>query len=250
MAPAALWTPEQLEGDSVSKKDLVTFLHDNATYEFLKERKLYGKTANIIKSSKKPDLVKSYKALYEAGDAAFRPEGQTLEEAAAIATAGQTSDKSEKVVEQPKDTEVVQKEPKYTKVVLKKGDGERKAKKGDTVHVFYTGTLPDGTVFDTNLGKKKPSALRFKGIPFFHIRDVRHDVLFVLLHVSDAVISFPVGVGRVIRGWDEGLMTMFKGEKARLIIESEWAYGKKGTPDGRIPPNTDLTFEVELVSID
>ncbi|TPX59686.1 hypothetical protein PhCBS80983_g02267 [Powellomyces hirtus] len=221
MAPAALWTPEQLEGDSVSKKDLVTFLHDNATYEFLKERKLYGKTANIIKSSKKPDLVKSYKALYEAGDAAFRPEGQTLEEAAAIATAGQTSDKSEKVVEQPKDTEVVQKEPKYTKVVLKKGDGERKAKKGDTVHVFYTGTLPDGTVFDTNLGKKKPSALRFK-----------------------------VGVGRVIRGWDEGLMTMFKGEKARLIIESEWAYGKKGTPDGRIPPNTDLTFEVELVSID
>ncbi|KAJ3021597.1 FK506-binding protein 2B [Thoreauomyces humboldtii] len=111
--------------------------------------------------------------------------------------------------------------PKYKKVTTKKGDKERKLKKGDTVYVNYTGTLPDGKVFDTNMNKKKVSPLRFK-----------------------------VGTGRVIKGWDEALLTMHVGEKARLTIEAEWAYGKKGTPDGKIPPNTDLTFEIEVVSAD
>ncbi|KAK2108718.1 FK506-binding protein 2B [Saguinus oedipus] len=59
-----------------------------------------------------------------------------------------------------------------------------------------------------------------------------------------------VGVGKVIRGWDEALLTMSKGEKARLEIEPEWAYGKKGQPDAKIPPNAKLIFEVELVDID
>nr|KAF6500093.1 FKBP prolyl isomerase 3 [Molossus molossus] len=50
--------------------------------------------------------------------------------------------------------------------------------------------------------------------------------------------------------WDEALLTMSKGEKARLEIEPEWAYGKKGQPDAKIPPNAKLIFEVELVDID
>ena len=54
-------------------------------------------------------------------------------------------------------------QPKYTKQVLKKGDNTNFPKKGDSVACFYTGTLPDGTVFDTNLGKKKPTPLKFKG---------------------------------------------------------------------------------------
>ncbi|KAB0352894.1 hypothetical protein FD754_017751 [Muntiacus muntjak] len=54
----------------------------------------------------------------------------------------------------------------------------------------------------------------------------------------------------VIRGWDEALLPMSKGEKARLEIEPEWAYGKKGQPDAKIPPNAKLIFEVELVDID
>ncbi|CAD7691230.1 unnamed protein product [Nyctereutes procyonoides] len=63
-------------------------------------------------------------------------------------------------------------------------------------------------------------------------------------------LSFKVGIGKVIRGWDEALLTMSKGEKARLEIEPEWAYGKKGQPDAKIPPNGKLIFEVELVDTD
>ncbi|NXE70563.1 FKBP3 isomerase, partial [Calcarius ornatus] len=63
-------------------------------------------------------------------------------------------------------------------------------------------------------------------------------------------LSFKVGVGKVIRGWDEALLTMSKGEKAQLEIEPEWGYGKKGQPDAKIPPNAKLFFEVELVDIE
>ncbi|XP_073751257.1 peptidyl-prolyl cis-trans isomerase FKBP3 isoform X3 [Callorhinus ursinus] len=116
--------------------------------------------------------------------------------------------------------------PKYIKSVLKKGDKTNFPKKGDVVHCWYTGTLQDGTVFDTNIqtsSKKKKNA---------------------------KPLSFKVGIGKVIRGWDEALLTMSKGEKARLEIEPEWAYGKKGQPDAKIPPNAKLIFEVELVDID
>uniref|UniRef100_A0A8C6ZXW3 peptidylprolyl isomerase n=1 Tax=Nothoprocta perdicaria TaxID=30464 RepID=A0A8C6ZXW3_NOTPE len=116
--------------------------------------------------------------------------------------------------------------PRYTKSVLKKGDKTNFPKKGDTVHCWYTGKLQDGTVFDTNVqtGSKKKKAAK--------------------------PLSFKVGIGKVIRGWDEALLTMSKGEKAQLEIEPEWAYGKKGQPDAKIPPNAKLFFEVELVDIE
>uniref|UniRef100_A0A3B3TVI7 peptidylprolyl isomerase n=1 Tax=Poecilia latipinna TaxID=48699 RepID=A0A3B3TVI7_9TELE len=116
--------------------------------------------------------------------------------------------------------------PKYTKAVLKKGDKTNFPKKGDTVSCWYTGSLEDGTVFDTNIpaGAKKKKQTK--------------------------PLSFKVGLGKVIRGWDEALLTMSKGETARLEIEPEWAYGKKGVPDSKIPPNAKLIFEVELVSVD
>ncbi|XP_010710492.1 peptidyl-prolyl cis-trans isomerase FKBP3, partial [Meleagris gallopavo] len=116
--------------------------------------------------------------------------------------------------------------PKYVKSILKKGDKTNFPKKGDTVHCWYTGKLQDGTVFDTNIqtsSKKKKAA---------------------------KPLSFKVGIGKVIRGWDEALLTMSKGEKAQLEIEPEWAYGKKGQPDAKIPPNAKLFFEVELVDIE
>ncbi|KAJ3276700.1 FK506-binding protein 2B [Borealophlyctis nickersoniae] len=219
MAPARPWEDDKLDTDSVSKKDLVTFLHDHATYQFLKDRKLYGKVANITKTAKKPDLIAAYKELFESD--AFRPDGETLEDAAAAAVAAAAASAPAKVEKKEVKKEAVVEEPKFTKQILKKGDGVNFPKKGDTVACFYTGTLPEGKVFDTNLGKKKPVPLKFK-----------------------------VGVGRVIKGWDEGLITMSKGEKAKLTIESEWAYGKKGLPEAKIPPNSPLIFEVELVSIE
>jgi FK506-binding protein 1 len=61
-------------------------------------------------------------------------------------------------------------------------------------------------------------------------------------------LRFTVGVGQVIRGWDEGLLTMSKGEKAVLTISPEFGYGPRGA-GGVIPPNATLAFEVELLKI-
>lgn len=62
-------------------------------------------------------------------------------------------------------------------------------------------------------------------------------------------LEFTVGIGQVIRGWDEGLLTMSKGEKAVLTISPEYGYGARGA-GGVIPPNATLAFEVELLKIE
>jgi FKBP-type peptidyl-prolyl cis-trans isomerase len=99
---------------------------------------------------------------------------------------------------------------------LKEGTGGT-AKAGDTVEVHYTGWLKDGTKFDSSLDRGKP-------------------------------IEFTLGTGRVIKGWDEGVAGMKEGGKRKLIIPSELAYGPRGRPPV-IPPDAELTFEVELVKI-
>ena len=99
-------------------------------------------------------------------------------------------------------------------IVLKEGEGPQRALPGTMVTVHYTGTLLDGTKFDSSLDRGKP-------------------------------IQFPVGNGRVIKGWDEALLSMGKGEKRILIIPSNLAYGERGI--GPIPPNSTLVFEVELI---
>jgi peptidylprolyl isomerase len=88
---------------------------------------------------------------------------------------------------------------------------------GDLVSVHYVGTLEDGTEFDNSYTKGEP---------------------FV----------FPLGRGRVIRGWDEGIALMKQGGKAQLIIPPDLAYGERGA-GGVIPPNATLLFEVELIDV-
>ena len=99
---------------------------------------------------------------------------------------------------------------------LKEGTGEI-AKNGDTVSVHYTGTLEDGTKFDSS---------RDRGTPF----------------------SFILGAGRVIKGWDLGVAGMKIGEQRKLTIPSNLGYGTQGAGEV-IPPNATLIFEVELLGI-
>lgn len=97
------------------------------------------------------------------------------------------------------------------------GEG-KPAERGKTVHVEYTGWLEDGTMFDSSY--KRASA-----------------------------IAFPLGRGRVIKGWDEGVESMKVGGKRQLHIPSDIAYGERGRPPV-IPPNSTLIFEVELVDVE
>lgn len=92
-------------------------------------------------------------------------------------------------------------------------------KAGDTVAVHYTGMLIDGTVFDTS--KRGP---------------------------APQPISFAIGVGQVIEGWDKGIVGMKEGGTRKLSIPPEMAYGERGAAPV-IPPNASLIFEVELVEI-
>lgn len=90
---------------------------------------------------------------------------------------------------------------------------------GDTVKVLYTGTLPDGTVFDSTSNRNNE--------PF----------------------SFTLGQGRVIAGWEQGVTGMKVGGKRRLVIPPKLGYGERGFPPV-IPSNATLTFDIELLGIE
>jgi len=100
--------------------------------------------------------------------------------------------------------------------IIQKGSGAQ-AEKGKTVSVHYKGQLSDGTVFDSSYKRNQP-------------------------------IDFPLGVGQVIPGWDEGIQLLKVGDKARLIIPSNLGYGAQGA-GGVIPPNATLIFDVELMGV-
>ncbi len=102
---------------------------------------------------------------------------------------------------------------KYTDIVEGTGDSPRA---GQTIVVHYLGTLENGKKFDSSYDRGQPA-------------------------------EFKIGVGAVIKGWDEGLMTMKVGGKRKLVIPPALGYGPRGTPN--IPGNSTLIFEVELLGL-
>ena len=105
---------------------------------------------------------------------------------------------------------------KVKKNVFEEGDGDL-PNSGDKVHVHYRGTFEDGSEFDCSY-KRDP-------------------------------LPFKVGAGQVIKGWDMGVATMKVGEKAQLVIHSDYGYGNRGYPP-IIPAKATLLFDVELMKID
>lgn len=102
-------------------------------------------------------------------------------------------------------------------IKLKENPNGEKAQPGKTVSVHYTGFLENGEIFDSSIERGEP-------------------------------ISFPLGAGRVIKGWDEGIAQMRAGEKMKLIIPPDLGYGKQGHPPV-IPENATLIFDVELMEV-
>ena len=100
--------------------------------------------------------------------------------------------------------------------IIQKGSGAQ-AEKGKSVSVHYEGSLENGQVFDSSYRRKDP-------------------------------ITFTLGIGQVIQGWDEGIALLKEGDKARFVIPSYLGYGERGA-GGVIPPNTTLVFDVELVKV-
>ncbi|MDY6805520.1 MAG: FKBP-type peptidyl-prolyl cis-trans isomerase [Cyanobacteriota bacterium] len=141
-----------------------------------------------------------------------RPESQPL-----VATAANTTTIAENIMSEANENEnIVTTDSGLKYVEITEGDGASPSK-GQTVTVHYTGTLENGTKFDSSRDRNRP-------------------------------FQFKIGVGQVIQGWDEGVGTMKVGGRRKLIIPSELGYGSRGA-GGVIPPNATLIFDVELLGI-
>ncbi len=120
--------------------------------------------------------------------------------------------------EQHGDTTISPSGLKYIDMKVGKGD---MPKQGQKITVNYTGKLTDGTPFDSNVDPQ------FKHVEPF---------------------STTIGVGQVIKGWDEGMISMKVGGKRRLIVPPDLGYGDQGS--GKIPPGATLIFDVELLKVE
>lgn len=102
-----------------------------------------------------------------------------------------------------------------TYLIMRRGEG-KPLRPGETVTVHYTGLLSNGTKFDSSVERGEP-------------------------------ISFELGAGRVIKGWDEGIAQLRIGDQATLIIPPQLGYGTRGAGNGVIPPDATLVFLVEVI---
>ena len=187
---------------------------------------VFGKVASgqdVVNKIEKDDVMKTVRILRIGKDAkAFRVDEKTFKKLEGVLN--ESIVKKQKEEAEKHAALINEKWPNATKtssglmyVITKEGEGPT-PKKGQKVKAHYTGTLLSGKKFDSS---------RDRGKPF----------------------EFPVGMRRVIRGWDEAFLDMKKGEKRTLIIPYSLAYGERGRPP-TIPPKATLVFDVELIDFE
>ncbi len=184
---------------------------------------IFGKVIkgmDVVNKIKKGDIIKNIKIIRVGKKAKiFKSDNESFFK---MVKTAKLRIKKETEIKMTQDEELVNKkwpnavttETGLKYIVIKKGKG-KKPVKGTKIKVHYTGRFLDGKIFDNSIERGKP-------------------------------FEFEVGIGRVIKGWDEALLDMKKGEKRTLIIPPDLAYGSKGAGSA-IPPYATLVFEVELI---
>lgn len=233
---------EKLKEGDTALMHFSTYLNDSLLMDSRKERAGTPITIVITKSKDKLDLMDGFVELSEGDSATFILPVDSLPQMPMFAKKGDKmriafrvdakySKAKQNAKEEKEIKEYIDKNKLTTTksasgvyiAVTKEGTGDQ-PKTGDIVSVNYTGKLLDGTVFDSN----QDTTLR-PGMPL-------------------QPLTFPVGQGRVIPGWDEGIAQLKKGSQATLVIPSSLAYGVDGSPP-MIQPNSVLVFTVELLDI-
>lgn len=171
-------------------------------------------TVKIVRVGEKARAFQADQGLFDKLLASAKEGEAAAAKVAAEQEKGQLEEVIAKLKQENPGKEIVKTASGMQYIVVKGGDGG-KPSAGTTIQAHYTGKLVNGQVFDSSVQRGQP-------------------------------FSFPVGTGRVIKGWDEALADMQKGEKRVLILPPELAYGSRGA-GGVIPPNATLIFEVELV---
>jgi peptidylprolyl isomerase len=174
---------------------------------------------DVVDSIKQGDTLEKITIIRQGSDAkAFKADQAAFDELVGGAGASakakvEESRKAELALIKKNWPEAVETDSGLRYIVETKGDGGDSPKTGTAVTTHYTGTLLDGTKFDSSVDRGEPTTFN---------------------------------IGQVIQGWNEALMDMTKGEKRTLIVPPELGYGERGYP-GVIPPNAYLVFEVELI---
>lgn len=220
-APAAAATPaaSPTPGEPVTKEKL-SYAIGQDIGQTLKRQKIDVDpqiTANALRDTLSGAPQQLTEAQARETITAFMRENQAKQQAAAKAAGDKAKGEGEAFLTANKGKEGVKTTASGLQYkVLKEGDGPM-PKAEDSVKTNYRGTLTDGTEFDSSYKRNEPA-------------------------------TFPVN--GVIKGWTEALQLMKVGSKWQLFIPSELAYGERGTPGGPIPPNSALTFEIELLGIE
>jgi FKBP-type peptidyl-prolyl cis-trans isomerase len=178
------------------------------------------KGQDVVNAIKKGDKILSVKIIRKGKDAKKFNAPKVFDK---LMKEQQNAEKLKKQKEEEKIASIIAKEKDAKvldsglKIYIEEQGVEPKPKKGDRVRIHYTGYLRNGKKFDSSIDRNAP---------------------FIT----------PIGVGRVIKGWDEGVLQLNVGTKAILYIPADMAYGKRGAGNV-IPPNADLIFEVELLDV-